>query len=101
MEQTNINIQRETDLLGLTRAERKIIYWTAVRDGEIPQSGSAYDPIERIKHWLEEAEKFRKRIQKHVEEFEKIRDVFGFFSWVNSIVSTIKSILKSLEIIKE
>jgi hypothetical protein len=99
--QTNISLQRETDLLGLTRAEKKIKYWTSVRDGEIEQTGSVYDPLERIEHWLKEAEKYRQRIRKHVAEFEKIRDVFGFFSWVSSIINTIKSILKSLEIIKE
>lgn len=99
--QTDLNLQRETDLLGLTRAEKKIKYWTRVKDGEIELTNGSNDPVERIEYWLKEAEKYRQRILKHIREFEKIKDLFGFFSWVNSIIDTIKSILKSLEIIKE
>ncbi len=91
----SINIHRETDVLGLARAEKKKSYWQRVTKGELPlPAGLTPEYAEdRFIYWLKQAEKYKERIEKHVKEFEKIKDPIGFLSWISGVVETIRSII--------
>jgi hypothetical protein len=96
MEQISINIHRETDLLGLARAEKKRDYWQKVSGGILPLPAEANTGYaeERLIYWIEQAEKYRERIEKHIDDFKKVQDTIGFIAWISSIVETIRTILK-------
>ena len=95
MEKISLNIHRETDVLGLARAEKKKDYWEKVVSGDIPlQPGGSIDYAEtRLEYWRKQIEKYRKRIEKHVEEFRRIKDPVGFLAWISGVVETIRAII--------
>lgn len=98
---------QDTNLLGLTRATKKVEYWkglqeqgksniVSIEDGE----EVIYEVWERIKYWENQVSKYEKRIKKHIHELETIKDPVSFFVWISSIVSTIKEIIETLTKIK-
>jgi len=91
----SINIHRETDVLGLARAEKKKAYWQKVAKGElaVPAGQTIEYAEERFIYWIKQVEKYRERIEKHVREFEKIKDPIGFLSWIAGVVETIREII--------
>jgi len=91
----SINIHRETDVLGLARAEKKKVYWQRVSKGELPlpQGQTIEYAEERFIYWIKQVEKYRERIEKHVKEFEKVKDPIGFLSWIAGMVDTIREII--------
>ena len=91
----SVNIHRETDVLGLARAEKKKNYWQKVTRGELPvPAGQTLDYAEeRFIYWIKQVEKYTERIEKHIKEFEKIKDPIGFLSWIAGVVETIKVII--------
>lgn len=98
-----MTIHNETDLLGLTRAEKKLAHWQGKLEQGITEEFSeqdqkTYQVTERISYWEQQVEKYRTRIEKHVEEFKGIDNPFEFLQWVAGIVQTIKDIIKSLNI---
>ena len=95
MENIALNIHRETDVLALARAEKKLAYWEKVKAGfiDLNPGGTPEYADERYKYWLKLAEKYRKRIEEHISEFRRIEDPVGFLAWISGIVATIKSIL--------
>jgi hypothetical protein len=95
MDKISINIHRETDVLGLARAEKKKDYWEKVVNGDLPvPAGSTIVYAEtRLGYWLRQIEKYRQRIEKHVEEFKRIKDPVGFLAWISGVVETIRSII--------
>ena len=98
MENIALNIHRETDVLALARAQKKVDYWGKVKAGFIelnPESTIEYAE-ERYLYWLKLAEKYRKRIEEHIKEFSRIKDPIGFLAWISGIVETIKSILNMI-----
>ena len=96
-----MNTTRETDLLAITRATKKLEYWQELSDaGKVTiigaEDGLEYDVLERIEYWAKQVTKYRARIEKHISDFEKIKDPFQFLAWVSSIIDTIKLIINSL-----
>jgi len=95
-----MNTHRETDLLGATRATKKQEYWQGLQDKGIStveaDDGVIYEVIERIEYWTAQLKKYKDRIEKHIADFEKIKDPFQFLAWVSSIVETIKLIINTL-----
>lgn len=91
----SINIHRETDVLGLARAEKKKAYWHKVAKGEltVPTGLTIEYAEERFIYWIKQVEKYRERIEKHVREFEKIKDPLGFLNWIAGVVETIREII--------
>lgn len=91
----SMNIHRETDVLALARAEKKKDYWKKVSRGELPLPAGVNEDYaeERLVYWIKMYEKYRARIEKHIEDFEKIKDPVGFLSWIAGVVNTIKTIL--------
>lgn len=91
----SMNIHRETDVLGLARAEKKKNYWQRVTKGILPlPAGQTIDYAEeRFIYWLKQAEKYKERIEKHVKEFENIKDPLGFLAWISGVVETIRNII--------
>ena len=92
---SSINIHRETDVLGLARAEKKKDYWQKVTKGSLPiPNGLTIDYAEeRLIYWIKQVQKYKARIEEHIKEFEKIKDPVGFLTWIAGIVETIKSII--------
>ena len=95
MENISLNIHRETDVLGLARARKKKDYWKKVANLilPLPEGKDVNYANERLKYWIREIEKYRKRIEKHIDDFNLIKDPIGFLSWVAGIVETIKSVI--------
>ena len=95
MENLSLNIHRETDLLALARAEKKKEYWQKVAQGTIPSpAGTNADfAEERLMYWIEQVNKYSERINRHINDFKKIKDPVGFMSWIASIVETIRQLL--------
>jgi len=96
-----MTIHNETDLLGLTRAEKKLAYWQNLKEKGITEvlsedDGVIYEVAGRIEYWVKQVSKYRLRIEKHIEEFRKVNDFWAFTKWIASIVETIKDIIKSL-----
>lgn len=96
-----MTIHSETDLLGLTRAEKKLHHWQALHEKGVTvitsqDEGIIYEVSERVEYWLRQVTKYRKRIQAHIEEFQKVNDFWAFTNWITGIVDTIKDIIKSL-----
>ena len=91
----SMNIHRETDVLGLARAEKKRDYWQKVTKGILPvPAGQTIDYAEeRFIYWLKQVEKYRERIEKHINDFEKIKDPVGFLAWIAGVVETIRKII--------
>jgi hypothetical protein len=91
----SLGIHRETDVLGLARAEKKRDYWQKVTKGTLPLPSvvEADYAEERLIYWIKQVEKYRARIEAHIREFEKIKDPVGFLSWISGVVETIKSII--------
>lgn len=98
-----MTIHNETDLLGLTRAEKKLKYWKELEEKGVTEvfsenDGIIYEVEARIIYWAKQVKKYRERIEKHVEEFQKVNDFWAFTKWMAGIIETIKDILKSLNI---
>jgi hypothetical protein len=96
-----MTIHNETDLLGLTRAEKKLRYWQNLHEKGTTEvlsedDGIIYEVTGRIDYWAKQVEKYRQRIEKHIEGFRKVNDFWAFTKWIASIVDTIKDIIKSL-----
>lgn len=96
-----MTIHNETDLLALTRAEKKLQHWQSLHTKGVTvitshDEGIIYEVSERIGYWLRQVEKYRSRIQNHIEEFQKINDFWAFTNWVAGIIETIRDIIKSL-----
>lgn len=96
-----MNANRETDILGATRATKKLDYWKDMQSRGITtvtgsEDGIVYDVIERIEYWTKQVKKYTDRIEKHIADFEKIKDPFQFLKWVSEIVETIKLIINTL-----
>lgn len=96
-----MTIHNETDLLGLTRAEKKLAHWKFLQEKGITvitseDEGLVYEVIERINYWTSQVNKYRTRIEKHIHEFEQVKDFWGFANWIAGVVETIKSIISSL-----
>ncbi|NOS86767.1 MAG: hypothetical protein HOP31_16665 [Ignavibacteria bacterium] len=91
----SVNIHRETDVLALARAEKKKDYWQKVTKGILPvPAGQGVDYAEeRFIYWLKQVDKYRERIEKHIKDFEKIKDPVGFLAWIAGVVSTIKDLI--------
>lgn len=95
MENISLNIHRETDVLALARAEKKRDYWNKVSLGVLP-APAGFDieyAKERLEYWLQQIEKYRRRIEKHIDDFRLVKDPIGFLSWIAGIVETIKAII--------
>jgi hypothetical protein len=98
-----MTIHNETDLLALTRAEKKLKHWHSLADKGVTvitanDDGTIYEVAERIIYWTKMSEKYRRRIERHIAEFEKINDFLGFARWISGIIETIRDIIKSLNI---
>lgn len=98
-----MTIHNETDLLGLTRAEKKLAHWQSLEEKGVTEvlsenDGIIYEVSSRITYWMKQVNKYRDRIEKHIEAFRKVNDFWGFTKWMASIIETIKDILKSLNI---
>lgn len=96
-----MTVHNETDLLGLTRAEKKLNHWQSLKDKGITvvtsgDDGLVYEVLERIAYWAKQVSKYRLRIQKHINEFEKIKDFWSFTQWIAGVIETIKSIVVSI-----
>ena len=96
-----MNVHNETDLLGLTRAEKKLSHWKSLKEKGITvitseDEGLVYEVIERINYWTAQVKKYRSRIEKHLDEFEKVKDFWGFAAWISGVIETIKSIILSV-----
>ena len=91
----SLGIHRETDVLGLARAEKKKEYWQKVAKGQLPlPTGQTPDYAEeRLIYWLKQVEKYRARIEEHIKDFEKIKDPVGFLAWIAGVVETIRNII--------
>lgn len=91
----SMNIHRETDVLALARAEKKKDYWQKVTKGilPVPEGHSTDYAEERFIYWLKQAEKYKERIEKHINDFEKVKDPVGFLAWIAGVVSTIKDLI--------
>lgn len=95
-----MTIHNETDLLGLTRAEKKLKHWKSLQEKGITvitseDEGLVYEVIERINYWTSQVTKYRARIEKHINEFEKIKDFWGFTNWIAGVIETNKHIIQS------
>lgn len=92
---SSINIHRETDVLALARADKKREYWQKVTKCQLPVPiGLTPDYAEeRHIYWIKQVEKYRARIEAHIKEFEKIKDPIGFLAWIAGIVETIRSVI--------
>ena len=98
----SLNIHRETDVLALARAEKKKDFWKKVTTGALPLPNGA-DPDyaeERLIYWIKMYEKYRARIEGHINDFEKIKDPVGFIAWIAGVVNTIKAIIGQITNIK-
>ena len=95
MENLSLNIHRETDLLGLARAEKKRDYWQKVAQGTLPSPAGTNTAFaeERLLYWIEQVNKYSERINRHINDFKKVKDPAGFIAWIASIVETIRQIL--------
>lgn len=98
-----MTIHNETDLLGLTRAEKKLSHWISLRDKGITvvtseEDGIIYDVLERIEYWTNQVKRYRNRIEKHIEDFQKVNDFWSFTNWIAGIIETIKDILETLKV---
>lgn len=96
-----MNIHQETDLLARVRAEKKLAHWQSLADKGVTvitgeEDGIIYEVAERIKFWASQAEKYEKRILKHIEDFQNVNDIWGLTKWVSSVVNTIRDIINSL-----
>lgn len=98
-----MTVHNETDLLGLTRAEKKLNHWQDIQKEGITtvtskEDGTVYEVLERIEYWTKQVVKYRTRIEKHIQDFQKINDFWGFTNWITGVIETIKDILKTLNI---
>lgn len=98
-----MTVHNETDILGLTRAQKKLDHWQSIQTKGIStvtsdEDGTVYDVIERIEYWTNQVSKYRSRIEKHIHDFQKINDFWGFTNWIAGVIETIKDILKTLNI---
>lgn len=95
MENISLNIHRETDVLGLARAEKKKDYWEKVVERKLPvPNGTTPDYAEeRLEYWLKQIEKYRERIERHISEFKRIKDPVGFLAWISGVVETIRQLI--------
>jgi hypothetical protein len=98
-----MTIHNETDLLALTRAEKKLSHWQKLNEKGVTvitsrDEGIIYEVAERIEFWARQCEKYRKRIENHIEEFQKVNDFWAFTEWISGIIGTIKDLIKSLNI---
>jgi len=95
MENLSLNIHRETDLLALARAEKKKDYWQKVAKGTLPcpEGINIEFAEERLMYWIEQVNKYSERINRHINDFKKVKDPVGFMMWIASIVETIRQIL--------
>ncbi len=96
-----MTLHNETDLLGLTRAQKKLAHWQSlsekgVEDVLSEEDGIIYEVAGRVEYWSAQVRKYKDRIEKHIEEFRKVNDFWAFTNWIASIVETIKDIIKSL-----
>jgi hypothetical protein len=96
-----MTIHNETDLLGLTRAQKKLVHWQSLADDGIEEviseeDGIIYDVASRIIYWSKQVTKYKSRIEKHITGFEKIKDFWGFTNWIAGIVETIRDIIVTL-----
>ncbi len=91
----SLNIHRETDVLALARAEKKKDYWRKVVDGklQLPIGKNADYAEERLIYWIKIYEKYRARIEGHINDFEKIKDPVGFMEWIAGVINTIKAVI--------
>lgn len=98
-------MRQETNLLGLTRATKKLEYWQELKDKGVTEQlsdedGTTYEVWERIGYWERQIFKYKTRIEKHIQEIEKIKNPLTFITWVSGIVETIKEIIQTLTKIK-
>lgn len=98
-----MTVHNETDLLGLTRAEKKLNHWKSleiagVKEVKSEEDDIIYDVLERIEFWSKQVNKYRTRIETHITEFEKINNFWEFTNWIAGVIETIKDILKTLNI---
>lgn len=98
-----MTIHNETDILGITRAEKKLAHWQSLLEKGVTavtseEDATIYDVLERIEYWTKQVSKYRLRIEKHIEDFQKVNDFWAFTTWIAGIIETIKDILKTLNI---
>lgn len=91
---------QDTNLLGLTRAYKKVDHWKALADNGTTTVTSTedgdpveYSVAERLEYWEKQVQKYTKRVKEHIDELKAIHNPMSFLDWVSGIIKTIKDII--------